>query len=62
MKLFGFCGRRTVGAVPKTEEQVATPAEIDVYSGMRVEVTALDGRLLFVAKLLGLQGNKAELH
>ena len=32
-----------------------------IYSGMRVEVTAMDGRMLFVAKLMRLWGNTAQL-
>ena len=32
------------------------------YAHMRVEVTALDGRLLFVAKLMYPRGTTAELH
>lgn len=38
------------------------PEEMEIYSGMRVEVTACDGRMLFVAKLMGLHGDQAELH
>ena len=34
----------------------------DIYSGMRVEVTTAAGQILFVAKLMGLHGDKAELH
>jgi len=34
----------------------------EIYSGMRVEVTTDTGQILFVAKLLGLNGDKAELH
>lgn len=37
-------------------------AELEVYSGMRVEVTDQAGRLLFVAKLMGIHGYTAELH
>ena len=36
--------------------------QLDVYSGMRVEVTTDAGEILFVAKLLGLHGDNAELH
>lgn len=36
--------------------------EFHIYSGMRVEVTTEAGQILFVAKLLGLRGDKAELH
>lgn len=51
----------------KTKEEPVNPQtdsaeELEAYSGMRVEVTTEDGRLLFVAKLLGLRGNQAELH
>ena len=52
----------------KHEKEPPVPAkpgpteELEIYSGMRVEVTAFDGRLLFVAKLQGLRGNMAELH
>lgn len=60
MKLLSLFGRKA-GAPPqdtkKTEED-----ELEIYSGMRVEVTAFDGRILFVAKLMGPHGNQAELH
>lgn len=36
--------------------------DLGVYSGMRVEVTTFEGRLLFVAKLQKLRGNMAELY
>lgn len=36
--------------------------KLGIYSGMRVEVAALDGRVLFVAKLMALHGDQAELH
>lgn len=36
--------------------------EPEIYSGMRVEVTNFDGRLLFGAKLANLQGTRAELY
>lgn len=62
MKLFGFFGR---GAKEQPLSRVRAAEdgnELELYSGMRVEVTSLDGRLLFVAKLLGLQGCYGELH
>lgn len=53
----------------KRKPETPAPAEksggedgLEVYSGMRVEVTAFDGRLLFVAKLMGLQGSTAKLY
>lgn len=36
--------------------------DLEAYSGMRVEVTSFDGRLLFVAKLQRLRGSMAELY
>lgn len=60
MGLFNLFGR-------KVREEPAPQAgeaqeDLAVYSGMRVEVTTMEGRLLFVAKLLGLHEDKAELH
>lgn len=61
MKLFGLFGKRE--KEPPQEAPAAHDADaIEIYSGMRVEVTTFDGRLLFVAKLLGLHEDKAELH
>ncbi len=48
-------------AQPPQESKDANE-DLDIYSGMRVEVTTDTGQILFVAKLLGLHGNKAELH
>lgn len=36
--------------------------DMEIYAGMRVEVTSLAGQLLFVAKLMCPRGNTAELH
>lgn len=62
MKLFDFLGKRTKGRPPLEEEHANHEEEFELYSGMRVEVTTFEGRLLFVAKLLGLHGNCAQLH
>lgn len=59
MKLFNLFGKRT--ETPSREDG-DDEEELEIYSGMRVEVTALDGRILFVAKLMGLHGDQAELH
>ncbi len=59
MKLFNLFGRKTDAPPQKIED---AEDELEIYSGMRVEVTAMDGRMLFVAKLMGLHGNQAELH
>ena len=61
MKFFNLFGRKT-GAPSQEIEKENGENELEVYSGMRVEVTASDGRILFVAKLMGLHGNQAELH
>lgn len=61
MKLFNLFGRKTEELSQKAEKE-NDEDELEVYSGMRVEVTAFDGRMLFVAKLMGLHGNQAELH
>lgn len=46
----------------KEEERTEELEGLGVYSGIRVEVTTPEGQLLFVAKLLGLRGDKGELH
>ena len=60
MSIFNLFRRKA--AAPKKEEPAGGAEELEYYSGLRVEVTTFDGRLLFVAKLLGLHGNHAELH
>lgn len=59
MKLLNLFGKKTDMPPPEIEND---EDELEIYSGMRVEVTAFDGRMLFVAKLMGLHGNQAELH
>ena len=61
MNLFNLFGRKP-DVPPKEAEKETGGDELEIYSGMRVEVTALDVRVLFVAKLMGLHGNQAELH
>ena len=53
MKLFNLFGKKPAEQAPV--EKSEDGAELGIYSGMRVEVTAPGGRMLFVAKLLGLQ-------
>ncbi len=60
MKLFHLFGKREADRPP--QEPLKPEEDLTPYAGMRVEVTAFDGRLLFVAKLLGLHGKQAELH
>lgn len=61
MKLFNLFGKKADVSSQKMEE-ANDEEDLEIYSGMRVEVTAFDGRILFVAKLMGLHGNQAELH
>ncbi|MCI8537663.1 MAG: PilZ domain-containing protein [Oscillospiraceae bacterium] len=61
MNLFELFGKKAKR--PPQEKEPAEDGEaLDIYSGMRVEVTTFEGELLFVAKLLGLRGNQGELH
>lgn len=43
------------------DQEAGSYEELRAYSGMRVEVTTFDGRLLFVAKLTNLWKNQANL-
>lgn len=61
MGLFGLFGKNA-GKAPAPVEPKEESSGLEHYAGMRVEVTSPDGQLLFVAKLLGLQGTQAELH
>lgn len=60
MKLFDLFGRRQKEQPPQREHE--EDKELQIYSGMRVEVTAPDGRLLFVAQLRNLREKGAELY
>lgn len=60
MNLWKFFNKKA--KEPQESKQEDKTEELDIYSGMRVEVTTDAGQVLFVAKLLGLHGNKAELH
>ena len=44
------------------KEKILDTAGLEIYSGIRAEVTDLDGRLLFVAKLVGIHGYTAQLN
>ncbi len=62
MNLLNLFNKKAKGQRPQESKQADSTEELDIYSGMRVEVTTDKGQVLFVAKLLGLNGNKAELH
>lgn len=62
MKLFGLLGKKRKEQPSHQAEKADDLEGLEIYSGTRVEVTTMEGQLLFVAKLLGLHGDKAELH
>ena len=62
MSLLELFGKRAKERPPQEDKDTNGTEELDIYSGMRVEVTTAAGQILFVAKLMGLHGDKAELH
>lgn len=58
MKILSLFGKKPADPPPENREE----EDLSIYSGMRVEVTDASGRMLFVAKLLGLRDSQAELH
>ncbi len=62
MRLFNLFGKNTTKQMPHQEEKMNHSEELEIYSGIRVEVMTMEGQMLFVAKLLSLHGDKAELH
>mgnify|MGYP002512072536 CR=1 FL=1 len=62
MKLLNLFGKKAAEPQSQEQEPANNAEELGVYSGMRVEVTAFDGQILFVAKLLSLHGDQAQLH
>lgn len=61
MKLFGLFKKQKKEQPPQETEEISREEGLEVYSGTRVEVTTLDGELLFVAKLTDVHGTEAEL-
>lgn len=60
MGLFGLFGKKAArGEAPPAEPE---PAYLEDYAGMRAEVTDLEGRPLFTAKLLGVEEDHGNLH
>lgn len=62
MSLLELFRKRAKERPPQEDKDTNGTEELDIYSGMRVEVTTAAGQILFVAKLMGLHGKKAELH
>lgn len=60
MGLFGLFGKKAAKAErPQAEPE---PAYLEDYAGMQAEVTDLEGRSLFAAKLLGVEEDHGSLH
>lgn len=62
MKLFQLFGKSAKKEPAREPERELTLEGHGVYSGMRVEVMDTDSRLLFIAKLMGIQKDSAKLH
>lgn len=62
MGLFDVFKRGTEKRKAENSPDKAGRPEMEIYSGMRVEVTTPEGQLLFVAKLMCPSGSAAELH
>lgn len=62
MSLLELFRKRAKERPPQEDKDTNGTEELDIYSGMRVEVTTAAGQILFVAKLMDLHGDKAELH
>ncbi len=61
MKLLSLFGKKPDASPPESEKENDVE-KLGIYTGMRVEVIGFDGRILFVAKLMGLHRNQAELY
>lgn len=59
MRGFRFL-RGKADAPPQETRKGEREDELEIYSGVRTEAAAFDGRILFAAKLMGLHGNRAE--
>lgn len=62
MNLFHLFGGRDKEQLSEKKQETNDEKVLTPYTGMRVEVTTPDERLLFVAKLMSLRENKGELH
>ena len=58
MAIFDLFRKKTAGAAPAAPVE----EEPEIYSGMRVEVTTRDGRLLFTARMVSPRDGAAELY
>ncbi len=62
MGLFDLFGKKAGAKLSEEAEGSGVQEGLEIYSGMRVEVTTFDDQLLFVAKLMELEGDTAELY
>lgn len=62
MGLLDLFGKRSRQDKDIESEKIEDAQKPKIYSGMRLEVTTLEDRMLFIAKLQGLRGDKAELY
>lgn len=61
MGLFDFFRRSAKQEEEEAAERLAQLEDLEVYAGMRVEVTSSDKRMFLVARLQGLRGDRAQL-
>lgn len=61
MGLFGWFGKSPKQREEEAAQRRAREEDLEVYSGMRVEVTSDDGRMFLIAALTGLRGDRAQL-
>ena len=61
MGLFNLFGKTAKQTEEEAAAERARRMDLEVYSGMRVEVTSTDGRMFLVARLAGLRGDRAQL-
>lgn len=62
MSLFHVFSKKGKGQLPPVSKEADRTQKLEIYSGMRAEVSTDTGQILFVAKLMGIHGDKAELH
>ena len=61
MGLFGLFGKSPKQREEEESQRRARQEDLEIYSGLRVEVTSDDGRMFLVARLTGLRGDRAQL-
>ena len=61
MGLFDLFGKSARDREREQAEELARNQDLEVYAGMKVEVTSDDGRMFLSAKLTDLRGDRAQL-